>query len=285
MATVSGAPFAGSSTGIPNSDDYLLGRGELYYAELTAADVPDANGFLHLGNCRELELSASSEFLEHYSSMTGAKTLDYKVLLQQKFDMRFVLEEINEANAGLWLSATPAAHTNTTIAGFGSYAHTTAAKLGRWYPIVNSSGVRAYGIDEDDLTVTKTSGGTPLVKNVDWVSDEPGGRIKFLTTGVVIVDGDSVTIALAANPLADTTRQLPVQSRTSVNVALAFYGLNPKTSRKYELFVPKIALAADGGFGLIGEQLVGMSFSGSAEKKDSTTAVATITALPLGGVT
>lgn len=281
MATVSGAPFARNLTGTPNPDDYLLGRGELYWAELTAADAPDANGFVHMGNCTQLELVPSSDFLEHFSSMAGTKALDYKVLVQQKFDVKFTLEELSETLAALFFAATPAAYTNGAIAGFVAYAHTTAVKLGRWYPLQTSGGVRAYGVTASDLTVTKTVGGTATVLNTDYEVDTQGGRIKFLSTGVVLTDGDSVTIALAAKAGADATRQVPIQSRSSsVTGCLAFYGVNPKTGRKFEFLVPKITIAADGAFALISQDLTNMQFTGSAERKDTSTYIATLTPLP-----
>lgn len=281
MATVSGAPFARNLTGTPNPDDYHLGRGELFWSELTTADAPDANGFVHLGNCPAMELVPSSDFLEHYSSMSGTKALDYKVLIQQKFDVKFTLEELSETIASLFLAATPASYTNGAIAGWSNYAHTTAAKLGRWYPLQSSTGVRAYGVAAANVTVTKTVGSTAMANGTDYELDLQGGRIKFLSTGSVITDGDSVSIALAAAAGSDATRQIPVQSRTtSVTGALAFYGVNPKTGRKFELFIPKITLAAESAFQLISQELTNMQFSGSAERKDTSTYIATITALP-----
>jgi hypothetical protein len=281
MANVSGAPFAQNTTGTPNPDDYHLGRGELFWAELSTSDVPDANGFVHLGNCPAMELVPTSEFFEHFSSMQGLKALDYKVLVQQKFDVKFTLEELSETIAALFFASTPAAYTNGAIAGFTAYAHTTAAKKGRWYPIQSSTGVRCYGIADTALTVTKTVGGTAMALNTDYQVDEEAGRIKFLSTGAVITDGDSVTIALAAAAGADATRQISVQSRSSsVTGALAFYGVNPKTGRKFELYIPKITIAADSAFALISQDLTNMPFTGSAERKDSSTYVATITALP-----
>jgi hypothetical protein len=279
------SPFVRNATGTPNPDDYLLGKGEVYWSELTTADVPDANGFVHLGNCPELTIIPSSEFLEHYSSMSSTKQLDQKILIQQKFDVKLRLEEMNEFNASLFFAATPAATTaNVAVAGFTNYAMVTAPKKGRWYPIVNSSGVRARGVTSANLTVTKTSGAGAMTLNTDYQVDEPGGRIKFLSTGAVIVDGDSVSVALAANANADATREIPVQSRTSsVTGCLVFYGVNPKTGRKYELLIPKVTLAAEGEFNMISEQLTSLSLSGSAERKDTSTYVATITALPAGG--
>lgn len=292
MVDVSGAPLSPNTTGTPNPDDYLLGRGELFYSELDADDEPADSatdgGFLHLGNCPQLELVPSSEFLEHYSSMQGLKSLDYKLVIQQKFDVNFQLEEANEANAALFFSATPEAVTNAAVAGFTEQEIIDAVHKGRWYRIIDpTTGNRAWGIAAADLTLEKQGApDTPLVIDVDYTLDEARGLVKFLTTGVVLADGDDVDATLAANPLADSTRRIPVQSRSSVTVALLFYGINPKTARQYELLIPKITLAANNPFGLISaDSLTSMSFSGSAEKKDSTTAIAYITPLPIGGVT
>lgn len=279
------SPFVRNTTGTPNPDDYILGKGEVFWAELTALDVPDANGFRHLGNCPELKIIPSSEFLEHYSSMSTTRQLDAKILIQQKFDVRLRLEEGNEHNAALFFQASPAATTaNVAVAGFVAYAMVPVAKKGNWYQIVNASGVPARGVTTANLTVTKTVGGTAMANAVDYEVRQAEGMIRFLTTGAVITDGDSVTVALAANANADATREIPVQSRTtSVTGCLKFIGVNPKTSRKYELLVPKITLAASGEFDLISEQLTSLSFEGSAEKKDNSTYIATITALPAGG--
>lgn len=287
MAEVSSSPFARRTTGVPTPDDIVLGRGKLYGAELTAAFAPDGDGWFDMGECSEFSLEPSTEFLEHYSSREGLRTLDKKIPIQQKFDLRVVLQELNEKNAALWLSATPAAYTNAAIAGFTEHQMIAAVELGRWYDIVNSSGQRAVGIDNTDLVVEKSgSPDTTLTEGTDYTVDEAGGRIFFLSTASGIVDGDPIDVTLTANASADTTRRIPVQSRDSVTLALKFYGEDPDSGRKYELFIPKCTLAANGSLGLITEQeWIQMAFTGAAEKKDADTAVAYFMALPTGGVT
>lgn len=287
MAEVSSSPFARRTTGVPTPADIILGRGKLYGAELTTAYAPDADGWFDLGECIEFALEPSSEFLEHYSSREGLRTLDKKILVQQKFDVRFVLQELHERNAALFLSATPASYTNAAIAGFTEYEMVSAVELGRYYDIVNSTSQRATGIDNTDLVVEKQ--GSPdvaLVEGTDYTVQEAEGRIFFLSTASNIADGDKADVTLTANPAADTTRRIAVQSRDTVTIALKFYGEDPGTGRKYELFIPKITLAPSGGLGLItAQEWIQLAFTGAVEKKDADTAIAYVMALPAGGVT
>ena len=282
MAEVSNAPFARRTTGVPTADDILLGRGKLYAHELTAAFAEDGDGWFDLGECPELVLEPSSEFLEHYSSREGLRVLDKKIVVQQKFDVRFALEELNEKNAALFFSATPEAITNAAIAGFTEYQMIAAVELGRHYQIKNSAGNPARGVATADLVVEKSAGpDVLLVEGTDYTLNSAEGTIFFLSTATNIADGDPVDVTLTARAGADTTRRIPVQSRESVTVALKFIGQDPDNSRKFELHIPKITLASAGGFSLISAQeWLRMGFNGAAEKRDASTEIAYLSALP-----
>lgn len=282
MAEVSNAPFARRATGVPTADDILLGRGRLFLHELDSSFDEDGDGWAELGECPELVLEPSSEFIEHFSSRSGLRVLDKKILVQQKFDVRFALEEVNERNAALFFSATPEARTNAAVAGFTEYAWIAAVELGRWYQLKDSTGLEARGITAANLTLEKS--GSPdvaLVAGTDYELDTASGMVFFKSTAANCADGDTIDATLAAAAGADTTRRIPVQSRDSVTVSLKFLGEDPDDGRKFELWIPKITIAASGGFNLIsGNDWLRMGFTGAAEKKDADTAIAYISALP-----
>lgn len=284
MAEVSSAPFARRLTGVPTPDDILLGRGKLYGHELNASTyAEDADGWFDMGETPELVIDPSAEFVEHYSSRSGRKFLDKKIVIQEKFDVRLALEENNEKNFALWSSATPAAITNPTIAGFTEYAWVSAVELGRYYQLKDSSGNPARGVTLADLTLEKSGAPDVALDSTDFELESESGMVFIKSTATHIADGETIDATLTARAGADTTRRIPIQSRTtSVTVALKFIGLDPDSGRKYELWIPKITLAPAGGFNLItsGQEWLRMGFTGSAEKRDSSTAIGYMSPLP-----
>lgn len=65
-----------------------------------------------LGNCTQIELTPEFEKLEHFSSMTGVKSVDKTVVVSKKVSIRLVMDEWSEANVRL---AILAAATGTPI--------------------------------------------------------------------------------------------------------------------------------------------------------------------------
>jgi hypothetical protein len=282
MAEVSSSPFARNTTGVPSSEEIVLSGGELFLHELDADGDEDGDGWVNLGEVRELALEPTSEFLEHYSTRSGRRVLDKKILLQQKFDVRIGLEAANERNAAIFFQATPEAITNPAVAGFTEFAMITAVELGRWYQVVNSAGLPARGITTGNLLLEKDAvSDVTLVEGTDYELDTASGMVFFKTTATNIADGNTVNATLTAAAGADTTRRIPVQSRENVTVALKFLGVDGASGRKFELYIPKITLAASGAFGLVtNNEWTQMQLTGAAEKKDADTAVAYISALP-----
>jgi hypothetical protein len=289
MANVSDSPFSANTSGEADVDLIGVGRGFLLAAKLDDDDEPDGDGEFDLGEIPELTIEPSSEFIEHYSSRNGFRNLDKKILIQQKFDVRFRAQERNLRNAEIFFAAEAEAYTNPTIAGFVEHVMIAAVKLGRWYPIKNAAGVHARGIASADLLLEKDAAtDVTLVEGTDYELDEAAGMVRFLTTATNIAEGNAVNATLTANPLADSTQRVPVQSVDGQwKVALRFIGTDPETGRKFELYIPKITLAADGSMPLItsGEEWMSLGFTGAAEKKDADTAIAYLTPLPEGGVT
>jgi hypothetical protein len=282
MAEVSGAPFARNTTGVPSADEIVLSGGELFLHELDADFDEDGDGWVNLGEVREFALEPTSEFLEHFSTRSGRRVLDKKILLQQKFDVRIGLEAANERNAAIFFQAEPEAITNPTVAGFSEYQWIPSVELGRYYQLVNSAGLPARGVTLGNLTLEKDAGtDVTLVSGTDYTLDTASGMVFFKTTAANIADGDPVNAALTAAAGADTTRRIPVQTRDQVTVALKFLGVDGDSGRKFEFYIPKITLAASGAFGLVtNNEWTQMSLTGAAEKKDADTEIAYISALP-----
>ncbi len=254
-----------NTTGKPNTSFYNLGRGKLYFAPLDVNGRPQ--GYRELGNCPEFNLNIESEKLEHQSSQGGLKVIDKEVIIATKLNVNFSLDEISFENQALFFSGTQAAApTNAAIAGFADYNMITDVVKGRWYDIVNASNVRAYDLlQNSDVTVQKTPS-TAMAVGVDYELDLKFGRIFFLTSGVVIVDGDEVDVALVAHASAKALQEVQCLTQTNIIGALKFIGSNAADSDKQtEYQIHKISLKPEGDFAQIGDEFTTMGFTGAAE--------------------
>lgn len=268
-------PFRRNTTGITNPQDYLLGRGKLYYCELLSTDLPDedGDGWVDVGNVPEFSVTSETNILDHFSSQSGLRSRDKRIVIDQAFNLSFQAEEFNEENALLWLFSTPAAATNGTIAGFVERTIITNVKKGRNYPIVDASGNRCTGFRASDLTLEKSgSPDTALTLNTDYTVDTQAGLVHILTTGAVLADGDEVDGTLVAYGSGEATRFVPLQNRTVVDVAMEFIGSNPDTGGKFILHLNKVSLSPDASLNLItASEMARMSFRGACERVPSLT--------------
>ena len=79
-----------NTLGTPQTDDYNLGRGILYFATLGSDGRP--NEYRDLGNVPEFNLSIEVETLEHQSSRQGLKVVDKEVVISQAVNVAFVVD-------------------------------------------------------------------------------------------------------------------------------------------------------------------------------------------------
>jgi len=256
-----------NTTGLPQTEDYVLGRGIIYFASInTSTGLPDADGWRDLGNAPEMAVSIEVETLEHQSSRGGLKVVDKEVVVSQKANVTFALDEINHENLSLFFSGAKAAHTNVAIAGFTQFEMVSAVKLGRWYDIVNSAGERAYDIETGDLAAENGDDATALVENTDYVLDLEMGMIQIKSTASNIADGEALDITLTAEATAGAVNEVRGLTQTNVIGALKFVGINPaNNNKKEEHLIQKVQLKADGDFSLISDEFTQMSFTAAAE--------------------
>lgn len=261
-----------NTTGKPNTADYSLGRGALYFAELDANDRPKA--YRHLGNAPEFNVSVETETLEHQSSLKGLKITDKEVVISQKLNLSVSLDELNHENLANFFSGVKATHTNVSVAGFTVWVMVPDGELvkGRWYDIKNSTHKRAYDVDSTKLTV-QTNETTPvaMVLNTDYELDEVLGRIFILSTSTVadtaIAAGKGLKVTLTADATAVAVNEVRSLTKTSVRGALKFVAENPADAdKKSEYQFHKVSLKAEGDFSLIGDEFTTMQLTAVAEK-------------------
>lgn len=261
-----------NTTGLPNTEDYNLGRGIIYIAEIdSATGKPDNKGWRDLGNAPEFNVTVDAETLEHRSSREGLQSTDKEVLISQDMDLSFALDELNDENLSMFFSGEKATHTNAAVAGFTKYEMISAASggvvLGRWYDIVDSSGNRAYDVETANLTLNNGDDETLLVENTDYTIDSELGRFFLLSTATNIAAGEAIDVTLSADGGARNVYEVRGLTQTNVTVALKFVAENPANDDKQrEYQFHQVDLKADGDFALISDEFSQMNFTAAAEK-------------------
>lgn len=264
-----------NTTGLANTEDYNLGRGKLYFAELDAGGLPKA--FRDLGNVPQFNLSMEVETLDHKSSRQGLKTVDKEVTISQAVNVSFQGDELNHENLALVFSGAKATHVNVSIAGFTEYTMVADGTIetARHYQIVNASGERAYDVEAADLAISTTNATpVPLVKDTDYTLDSEMGMVMLLSTSSVVdtaislVEGLDVT--LTARGDASVVEEVQALTTTSVVGALKFISENPANNDKQQEFhFHQITLKSDGDLSMIGDDWSVAGFTGAAEQNVS----------------
>lgn len=261
-----------NTAGIAQPNDYLVGRGSVFFAPLNADGSPGPYRFL--GNSPGLKSNIDLAKLEHQSSISGLKVTDKSVVLSQTANISLDLDEMNWDNFALYFSGTASAGVsaeNSTIAGFTDVvqyatALTETLPLNKTYEIRNASGVRAYDLP---ATITVKIGVTTITVTTDYTYDRKLGLlfVKNSAGNITAAAADAdlkVTVAATAGAkLMDVVRGL---RQTPVAGALKFAGQNAADSdREYEIQVHKIALKASGDLNLISDEFTKLTLEGTVE--------------------
>lgn len=80
----------------PNTLNYFIGKGITTF-------TPTGGSPRDLGNAPEVELTPNVEELEHFSSRSGVRNMDRKVVIEKGLTLRIVLDEITAENLAMLL--------------------------------------------------------------------------------------------------------------------------------------------------------------------------------------
>ena len=214
----------------PNAANLLLGRGALYFDRFVAGTMTK-QGEAHLGNVTKLEITTTDEVKEKYSSMVSTSALLKSVNVKRTVEVKLTADEFSLANMALALmgsesTLSQAASTATTE------TLTTAAKLGRWYPLAKRN-----------VSVVVITG---KVEGADFSVDATTGRVYLIPTGT-IVEGSTVTVASYSYGTIDY-KSIVGANANVIEGYLRFIG-DPATGPLFELEVWKVQATPDGAFG------------------------------------
>jgi len=241
-------------------------------AQLTAAGLPDSEGFRDLGNATEFNITVAVEDIRHQSSRSGLKITDKRCTISQEVGVSFILDEINFENLAMFLSGSQELYDNAHDATFVDAVISTAVNLGNWYQLKNADAVqqRVYNLDAAGVVYTVEKDDVAdvlLVEGVDYEIDEVMGLIRFLPTSILIADGDGALLNLsAAATTPQDLDQVNALAEHDVTGALLFIQENAcDEGQKTEYLFHKVSVASEGDFALIGDEFATLAFTGVAE--------------------
>lgn len=260
--------------GVPSAQDYLLGRGELYFATSLDVDGRPKN-FRSLGNAEAFTLTVASEKLEHFSTLEGLKVKDREVVLSQAMNLSFQLTEIDTDNLTAFLSGDSADVTQTgaTILFAAAAGNIVVSGLGRWYDFYDvaapaayppTSGNRVYRISA--VTVKDATQVTTYVEDTDYILDYEMGRI-FIVDGGAIGATDTLDVEFTYASL--TISEVHAMTTAKLSGVLKFVSRNANKSgngSEVEYTFWSVTLTADGDLALIGDEWATLNIAGVAEQ-------------------
>jgi len=266
--------------GTKDADDYLLGRGKVYFTSLTTGDLPDTAGWRFLGNAAEFVINVETEKLEHYDTTEGTKTLDKEVTISQKVAItNLTLEEFNFENMSLFFAGDATTQSNAdAVAGVSpdSAGNLTITTQGRWYDLFGTTtGMPSSDIMADRLydigavTIEEQAGGSTMVEGTDFTVDRAMGRIFVINGGNMDSGTYEVTVAANASAPANVDAVRALKNSGAVG-ALKFISYNAANSgHLQEWNFHKVTLKAEGDIPLLGDEWAGMQLSGAAEENSA----------------
>lgn len=237
----------------PNPQNYLLGRGRVYFAQ----EDPEGGhkGLLDLGNVPEFTVSIGAETLDHYSSRAGLKVRDQRAITEVNVTFGITLDEFSRENLMIAFLGDEAKVTQTS----GSATdETVTAKLDRFVPLAHRS--------VSSVVVKDSTGTTTYEAGTDYVVDATRGWIKALSTGTITQDQPLKVSydygALSLNKIAGA------KQNEGITGYLVFVG-DPALGPAYEFHAWRVSLKPSGDIGLISDDWAQFSLEGECLKDET----------------
>lgn len=231
-----------------STKNYTLGRGKVYFSRFkTGTETP--SGFFYIGNTPELNLTISSDTLDHFDSDEGVKEKDDSVPLTTTRSGSLITDNIDPKNVALFFFGESS---TLTQAGVTSDTETlTGIIAGRSYQLgVTDSNPTGYrGIDTSGFAVATNPAATALVADTDYTMDFDQGMITFLEGSTLAVDDADIDVTYAV--LAHS-RDHVISGSEPVEGAMKYVAANPKGTN-YDYYMPYVKITPNGDYALKGD--------------------------------
>lgn len=261
------------------TQNYTLGRGELYFGRFPGSTAVDQPEELYFGNTPEFNVTIEEEKLDHFSSEEGVREKDDSVSLEVTRSGSFITDNIQPDNVALFFFGSAS---TVAEAGGAETDELSAVEQGKYYQlgISDSRPVGARGIlgaDPDsnssgDVTVadndSNSLGNTAYVEGTDYELDATLGRIYIIPGGGIADDTD---IIVSYTVRASTYDQV-ISGSNAVEGSLRFIAVNPKGTN-FDYYFPHVALSPNGDYALKGDEWQQIPFSVEILKRSDREAI------------
>jgi len=200
------------------ANNYVVGRGKIYFNRFPDADTFTGDGERYLGNTPSLSLAAAVTNLDHFSSESGLKEKDKSVVLQQDLSATFTTDNISVENIALWFAGTDSLETQASSAG-ARFLEAFEVQLGLWYQIGVSDSFPMGLANLDIITA------------VEGVAVAATGELTFSGTGTaadtITINGQAIT--LVASGATGFQANVGASATLTAQAVKAVINANPST--------------------------------------------------------
>lgn len=231
---------------------YFRGQGKAYIGLRDGSGNPLALRWV--GNCPELKIGMSIDYIEHNESYTGQSQTDLKIVKTKSTTLNFTLEDWNKDNLALAINGTA----NSVAAGSAIVGETlngsTSPKVGEVYVAAKRNGT---------AIAVKDSTGTPktLTKDTNYSIDPYSMTIEMLNTST----GGPFTGPLKVDYTPGAMNEIAMFNAASTEYFLRFVGMNMADSGKnVTIDLYKVQLSPTTELNMIAEDLAQLPMEGAA---------------------
>lgn len=253
-------------------NNYVLGRGKVFFDRMLPGTKISDKGERFLGNCPEFSTTSAADTLDHFSSTGGMRVKDASVDLQINRNGTFTCDNISAANLALFFSGT---QTSVTQVAAAAVEETLPVYKGRYIQLgktpSNPSGVRRVA----NLVVETI--GTPVIVPAlnNYEVDLARGRVYILDDSTMTEADHTFTYDLVAS-----TGEMVVSANESIYGSIRFIGDNAVGENR-DYYLPYVKLSPNGDYALIGDDWQTIGFNMEILVLDDATEAMYITDVPV----
>lgn len=255
-------------------NNYVIGRGELYFDKFADGTKTSEGGERYLGNSPEITVAGNQTLLDHYDADHGLKEKDLSILLQNDYSLQFTTDNVSPENLALWYLGDASRVTQTAVAAPG-LTETVTLFPGRYFKLGKTKQT-PQGVHHVTTIVINTTATTPVpVPAADnWEADLNAGTIYVEEDSTLITsDGVEVTITYG---LEAGVESAVISKNKAIYGSLRYKSFNP-VGQKVDHFYPYVMLQPNGNYALKGDEWQALGFTAQALKRDADTEVVYLT--------
>lgn len=259
----------------PNVQQYELGGGKIYFAELDASGNP-TKAFREAGNAPSITLTMDSETYEHFSSTGMTKVKDLTRTISQSLSGATTLENFLTENVEMFFAGSSTEIVNPAVAGLTAEPLLANADIIiGGYAQLRSGGTQVImNFDKTNLTVK--AGATTLVEGTDYNVDALTGLVEILsstTIDTIIAGTDDLVFDLTADPTAPAIKTVDLLTQDSVIRAIKIVlDADQQETNKEQMVIDlnNVTISPDGDFEAISlEEVKSLGFSFDANEDNN----------------